>query len=398
MTSTRHADGAATRKVRARWLAVLLAGLCAAATACGSASSSSAAGGSASVGSSGTSGTSGAGSAELQQYSGSFAPKAPGAAFDASADSGKTVWLVPYVTTDAFAATIDSAFVAALKHEGVHVVTCDAQGNPADNSACINEAVAHKASAIQVDASDPSTYASGIAAAKKAGIPIATGDDSDPTVALPGVDANVAPPYVLEGKLAAMSVLNGDPHADVLFITVPDITGAQQEESGFDQEFKQLCPGCTLQTKGVTIADWATDLGPTTSAALTADPNIDNVVLGFDSMAAFSDPAISQLGKASKVKVTTFDGSLEQMIDIKNSDVVSTEIGVSVLGLGDLQANEILRLMAGKPAVDVGQDVPIRVFDQANVGSLALTPAAYSAGSWYSSEAAYNNLFYQLWK
>jgi hypothetical protein len=41
--------------------------------------------------------------------------------------------------------------------------------------------------------------------------------------------------------------------------------------------------------------------------------------------------------------------------------------------------------------------VPVRLFDQANIGSVALTTAAFQSGAWYGN-TGYQQMFESLWK
>jgi len=339
--------------------------------------------------------------AALVKYSQYGTPSYVGAAFNASAAHGKTVWWVPNDTGNPFLAILGQNLTAALSSQGVKVTSCDGQNNPADTNGCINQAIAQHAAAIQVDGAEPKTYATQITAAKAAGIPIFSGaavDASDPL--FPGLTGQSSQAFKLLGKLMADWITkDSGGSAHVLAITVPDVAGAAAELAAFESESSTVCPKCEVTVKGITLANWATDLAPTTSAALISDPKLSYVVPMFDPMAQFTDPAIQQAGKSGSVKVVTANGSLQQMQDLKSGSVVAAEVGDDLNAQGYIEADLILRALNGQPQPASFPVAPVRVFDESNVGNLGMTESAQASGAWYtSSPGAYVKFFAKVWK
>ncbi len=391
-------------------LALLLA-------ACGSSSSSASSSASttsakasgSSAGSSASGGVAQA-SAELAKYSSTGAVKPPGPAFDASKASGKLVWLVEQSAANPAVSIVAKNIQTALSHESVKVLTCDAKGVSVNISSCIQQGLAQHAAAIITDGGDPESYTSGTQAANAAHVPVISAldvpvpnssDASGIDPHLTGLAANAGPPDPLSGTLAAdFIVKDSNANAHVLFISSPGILGGHYEKLSFESTLKQLCPKCTVDTQAVQISNWASDLGPTVSAQLSLHPDINYVVPVFDPMAAYTDPAIVQAGKASSVKVVTVNGSLQQMTNLSQGQVVVSDVGQDLPEMGFLAADETLRLISGVPSASLVKEAQpgVRVFTSANIGTVKLTSSEFNTGAWYTgSTSALSDVFYKLW-
>ncbi len=392
----------------------LLLAACGSSNSTASSSSSATKSPSASSSSSSTTGSSAAGvsqaSAELAKYSSAGAVTAPGPAFDASKANGKLVWLVEQSSANPAVSIVAKNIETALTHENVKVLTCDAKGVSVNMGSCIQQGLSQHAAAIIADGGDPQSFTSGVQAANAAHVPVISAldvpvpnssDASGIDPHLTGLAANAGPPDPLSGTLAADFIVkdsNGNAH--VLFIGSPGILGGQYEESNFESTLKQLCPKCTVDTQAVQITNWASDLGPTVSAQLSLHPDINYVVPVFDPMAAYTDPAIVQAGKASSVKVVTVNGSLQQMTNLSQGQVVVCDVGQDLPQMGFLAADETLRYLSGVPTSSLVKEAQpnVRVFTSANIGSITLNSAEFDTGAWYTgSTTALSSVFYKLW-
>lgn len=325
-----------------------------------------------------------------------------GTSFDASAARGKKVWWVTHAGANPVLATLGTNFATALKLAGVTVVPCDGKGNPVDENNCITQAVSQKADLIQVDgAGTPDTYANSLAVANAAKIPVLAGAS---------VDATITPLYKgLAGQSSQGFVLNGELMADwitkdagggahVLFLTVPDVDGSIAEQKAFSARLAKNCSSCTVTVTGVTLPNWASDLGTTVNAALLRDPKIDYVVPAFDPMTQFTNPAIQQAGKGSSVKVVTSVGSPPAMTELKGgSGVIVADVGTDFHALAYLEADLALRALTGNPTVE-DAIAPGRVFDAKNTADLTVDPASFASGAWYSDPTKTVAFFKNLWQ
>lgn len=337
---------------------------------------------------------------ELATYSGNVTMTTPGPAFAASKAKGKTVMLAVYTAANPALNEADTAFKAAMQHVGVTVDLCDGKGTPTGDNACFQQGISQHVAAIEAQGSSPKTYASIISAANSANIPILEGADSDPrtTPLTSGLAANAGPPWKLVGKLMADWILkdSGGKGAHILYESIPDVDGAIQEQAAFAATIKANCSTCTVTTKGITVADWASQVAPATSSALQADPSINYVVPGFDPMINFAGPAVKQLGKASQEKFVTSGGSFEEMSQMAKSTLIYADVGIDYPALGYLQADQVLRAIVGAPQ-EKGLAPPVKVFTRTNVGSVNLSQTAAKSGSFYTTTTALQSTFYKAW-
>lgn len=331
--------------------------------------------------------------AELEQYSAPVAAEYEGAPFSTAAAEGSTVWWVTFYSGNPFLAAVGASFAEALESQGVTVVTCDGKGNPVDVNACIAQGVAQGAAAIQVDGPEPETFSNSLEAANSAGIPVLSGAAVDASNELyEGLAAQSSQPFELTGELAADWIINDSGgNANVLFLTVPDVIGSTQEEDAFSARMAEMCSSCTVTVEGVTLANWATDLATTTSAALLRDAGINYVVPAFDPMTQFVAPAIQQAGKSSAVQVVTVNGSLQQMQDLA-ADTIAAEIGIDLNALGYIEADQVLRVLTENEPVAVAY-APVRIFDASNIGTITLDEASRASGAWFVESGSYSDIF-----
>lgn len=354
-----------------------------------------------------------AASAFLGKHTGASAITAPGPAFDASKARGKLVELVTQQAANPAVATVTAALKAGLGQEGVTVQSCDAQGASVQISSCIRQGLAQKANAVDVVGGDPAAYSDGLRAAQAAHVPVFSALDvplpgdakatgADPSALMPklqGLAGNAAPPDPQSGKLEADFITkDSQGSASVLFIGSPGIVGSDYLQKAFLNEMKRVCGGCSVETKNVTITNWASDLAPVVTAELTKNPKINYVVPVFDPMANYTDPAIKQLGKSGAIKVVTANGSLQQMEQLAQKDpVLVCEIGQDLPQLGYIAADQTLRKLAGaQPAAS--SSAQVRVFTSSNINSIDATASAFRTGQWYTgSAAALKGTFGKLW-
>lgn len=323
-----------------------------------------------------------------------------GKALDVSGLQGKTVWWVTQYAGNPFLASIGRNLEEALGSVGVQMKTCDGKGNPVDANGCIQQAISQGADAIQVDGPEPATYGGSLSAAKDAGIPVLSGAAVDVTTTdlYDGLAGQTSQPFGFTGQLAADWIIkDSGGKADILFVTTPDVVGSVSEQKAFEAELDQECSDCSVTVKGVTLANWATDLGTTTSTELVKDPKITYVVPAFDPMTQFTNPAIQQAGRTD-VKVVTVNGNLPFLQDMaKGSSLTKAMVGIDLDTLAYQECDQLLRAMAGQPTLD-DVTAPVRIFDDSNIGDLTLDAPSADDGSWYAGKDAYADLFGKLWE
>lgn len=348
--------------------------------------------------------------AQLAKYTGTKPATPPGPAFNDSKAAGKLVWLVSVTTSTGSAGTQAQMITADLESQHVKVLGCDAHGVSTNLGSCIRQGLSHNPAAIIVNGGDPQAYSSATQAANAAHVPVISELDvpvpyspytSKINAHLQGIAADAAPPDPISGTLAADFVVkDSNGHANVLFISSPGILGGTYEELNFQATMKQLCPSCNIYTKGVTIPNWTTDIGPTVSAELRLHPNINYVVPVFDPMAAWADPAIIQAGKASSVKVVSVNGDLQQMKNLAQGQVIVCDVGQDYPEMAFQATDEALRYLSGVSGSSLVKAVApgVRVFTSQNIKSVSLTNTAFENGAWYTgSSTALANMYHKLW-
>lgn len=323
-----------------------------------------------------------------------------GSPFDVSSVAGKTVWWVLQEGANPFLTTVLSHAQEAFATVDVEVVVCDGKSNPVDANNCIKQAVAQGADAIQVDGPEPETFANAAQAAVDAGIPVLVGAGIDASQTPPDYIAGVtSQPFALTGVLAADWVIaDSNGAANVLVITTPDVIGSGIQSDAFQDEISTSCPDCKVSVEGVTLGNWASDLGPTVSAALQRDPTIDYVFPVFDPMTQFTNPAILQAGKADTVSVVTVNGNLPFMQDMATgTSPTKAMVGLDLNALGWIEADQVLRVLTGNATVP-DDYTNSRLFTLDNIADLELTAEAFGDSSWYAGTGTTPELFASIWQ
>jgi ribose transport system substrate-binding protein len=155
----------------------------------------------------------------------------------------------------------------------------------------------------------------------------------------------------------------------------------------------QNCSGCKFTEVDYNTAA-ISKLPSQVSAALISNPDTTYVVCETDLCAPNAVSGIKTAGYTNKVKLTSANGNLDSLQRIKAGDVQFSDAGVSSTYFGWQFADGILRMLSG--SAPVSTVTVVRVFDNSNVGSLTLTPAAYQTNDWYGSDA-YEQTFLSAW-
>jgi ribose transport system substrate-binding protein len=336
--------------------------------------------------------------ARVTQYSKEPTTKPAGTPFDASVDKGKTIWYIPLVATVAPIQAIATNLKRALATEDVKMQECDGKGSVVGWNGCIQQAVAQKPGAIVLESINPSLVSASIASAKAAGIPVLIDTATDSTTPwYKSATAQVSYDYTLGSQLVADWIIaDSKGKAHVLVIDTDDLSLKKAvTQDGYESEFSKHCPGCDVTVDSVTSsADWGTMVTPLVTSALTKDPSINYVVAEYDPEVPGAITALAQLGKQSSVKVAAFNASLEQMQDLKQKSYVSVEVGSDQNSLGWAEADQVLRVLAGKQPVQ-REATGTRVFTASNIGSLTLNTSSFYSGAWYGNgfESEYKTLW-----
>lgn len=336
--------------------------------------------------------------AEIAKYSNPTTWRDPGPSVNGAAASGKKVMYIGAQFASTTIDTIANALRDALSRVGATTEFCDAKGTPDGWTKCMQEGVGQHVDAIVADSFPLTQVGPQLQAAKAAHIPVLSANSEALTGPLyPNTSGRVAFPFALGGKLLADYVIaDSNANADALILTTGDLPAAGVLLGGLQAEFQAHCPNCKLTVKSIPIAGWATQLAPTTSSVLVADPAIKYVIPVFDDMVPFVQSAITQQGAARKVKVATFNADIAAMQLLAKGQLVTYEVGTDNPYNGWAQADQLIRIFAGKQPVQ-DELIPIRAFTKNNIGSITVSQSVINQGSWYIDPKVFQQGYLKLW-
>jgi ribose transport system substrate-binding protein len=310
------------------------------------------------------------------------------------------VWYIPISLSVPVFAISNGTLTTALGKVGITEHSCSGEANPSATSACINQAVGANAGAIITDAIPVGLAANAFASAESHHIPVLVQDQLPPTSG-PGTVQGLGNDKLAYQPLQAANLVEAEAYwtiadshgqANVLLEPYTDSPSTLSYDVSTEAVFKKLCPACTVTNQKIGLAT-ASLTASQTSSALLSHPNVNYVLPEFDALLEGVGQGIQQAGFTSKVKVVTSAGDLPALQAIK-SGRIAVDAGEDFPYIGWADADEAMRMMLGKPIV--AEKPPLRLFTAANVGSLALTPAAQASGEWYGS-SAYTTMFEHLW-
>jgi ribose transport system substrate-binding protein len=415
MTSSASGDRrpAAPRTAARRGLRpVVIAG--AAATALGvalSACSSSGSSTAATAGTSGASASSGTSSgslsaaqlsaikADLKTAEGVPTWKAGGPSFSATGLSGKSAFLLG-TPTNQFAESFITGVTEGFKAVGMSVSV----GGSADQVTSqevqdLENAVHAHVSVILLLAITPASVATGLQAAKAAGIPVIEtfiGNPELPPAAdkALGVVADDTYPYSRTGELAAeweIAQTGGKVNS-----VVQQFAGQPPSDAvaaGWNDTLKKYCPSsCTSSTDNVT--EGAQTVQQIQSGAQVAAQNkaVNAIFPVYDYQMAYMLPELAAATASSRINLLSENADLAQMQEMVQGTSVKVDVGNPVEWDGWAAVDEALRAVKGLPAV-TDEQLPVRMFDTDNVKSIDLKA---NPATWYGG-AAYQADYEKLW-
>jgi ribose transport system substrate-binding protein len=367
----------------------LLASVAIALTAC----STGGGGDTSSAAPSGGSGSNSAGVAKagalLAKYMGQPTFASPGPAIDVSKVKGKSLFGIPANSGVAYVNTVDQETAKYARALGIRYTDYTNQQQQSQWVQGVSQAVSTKADVLTLLAGLlPEQIAPQLQQAQQAGLKVAdiaernTGQQTQSYV-----NSYVFAPFSTAGQLmAAYATKATGGNADVLIISSNADISSQPEVDGITSELKADCPGCKSKTVNVNPTDWATKLGSTVEAALSADPNINYVLPVYDSMAQFAAPAIQAAGKTGKTFIATFNGTPAILDLVRSGDVVKMDVADNTTDVALAGLDAAMRLMLNMP--NGNQQIQLRVFDKSNVGE-AGTPAKSGVGFGSASPQGY---------
>lgn len=300
---------------------------------------------------------------------------------------GKTIWYIPIGSGAPVLETMGTAVTAALGHLGATVKTCDGKFQPTVIAGCMQTAQTQGASAVVTGFVDYAMAPSAFQELASKGIPTLVGGETPPAGLTPPKDLgffDVSPlTHTAYKLLADAAIADSNGSANVLQVKITDSPTTEGNAQATQDEFTQYCPGCKVDTVGIATAELQ-DLGSALSAKLSANPDINYVILGGDDQLEAAMPGLQSANFINKVKIIAPGGGTTGLQAVK-ANQIAYDIGQGAEEQGWAIADAAVRLLAGAPIPPQTRG-PVRVFTKDNVGSLDISAANYSTSVWFGSE------------
>jgi ABC-type sugar transport system substrate-binding protein len=289
-----------------------------------------------------------------------------------------------YINNSAAPTTVTNgqAFQAAAKTLGWTVSFLSYAGDDASLASAMQQAIGDKPDGIVLSGEDQSDFATTLAAADKAGIPVFDGGVADtPTgtsgTGLSGVSLGTSF-LQAEGKIAADWIIKASgASADVAIVTVPDLNTLTTEDAAFSAELKAQCSKCTVSTINAQLDQIGNGLPQLVVSDLQANPGVNYLFYPYGDLSIGVPAALTAAGiKVSSVASTASTGTYA---DLKAGTMVMN-LTASTQVQGWLEADLAAQYFeTGQPVTNT--TVPIQILDQSDSSSatLPVTPANYAA-------------------
>jgi ribose transport system substrate-binding protein len=240
----------------------------------------------------------------------------------------------------------------------------------------MNSAIARGVDMIELSgAPKPELLQPQIKKAMAKGIPTATDHNFDRSVTRQTLKnkyslvADTPAPFSLAAKLMADYAIvhaNGG-SVDALVLGPRDVSSSKVMFKALKNEFSTVCPdSCKMTILDTPHAKTSSQLVSSIKSSLQRDPNINYVMPVFDFLALDAAPAIQQLGRASKTKVVTYNGTPAVLDQMRKGDIVVMDAGESYEWVAYAAMDQALRVMSGAGPV-TKEHTPIRVWTKDNV-------------------------------
>jgi ribose transport system substrate-binding protein len=332
--------------------------------------------------------------ADLKAAEGVPSWKAGGASLDASSLAGKKAFLLG-TPANQFAQSFITGVTEAFKSVGMSVTVGGSPNNVSSQLVQdLENAVHAHVSVIILMANAPSSIATGLQAAKAAGIPVIETFIGNP--ALPsaadqalGVYADATYPYSRTGQLAAeweIAQTGGKINSVVQqFAGQPpsDATAA-----GWNAALKQYCPStCSSSSDNVTFGAQTVQQIQSGTQVAAQNKQVNAIFPVYDYQMAYMLPELAAASASDRIDLLSENADLAQMQELAQGTSVKVDVGNPVEWDGWAAVDEALRALKGLPAV-ADEQLPVRMFDTGNIKSIDLTanPATWYGGATYQSD------------
>lgn len=204
-----------------------------------------------------------------------------------------------------------------------------------------------------------------IAAAHAKGVPVVSTTQYNVPGGKKGVDVEVSPDGIKEGKLIADAMIvdqHGSP--DVQMFSDPEFGLPVAVLKGAKKELS-TCSSCKVESDvGFTAADVQNRLPDLTVSTLRSKPNVNSLLVGYDPPVTFMVPAIKSAGYADKVKLYGQIGTSDALNFVRKGEVMAADISFPIEWAGWAGVDEGIRLLAHQKTVD--EHLPTKLITKDN--------------------------------
>lgn len=272
--------------------------------------------------------------------------------FDASKASGMTVFNIPVSSAIPYVAAVDKEMQKVAKEMGIKWVQFENQGNPTQWASGMNQAISQKADLIILDAGiDPKLLIPQLRRAKEAKVKVLVnhlyqnGEAPDQQI-LDLIDGYITVPFHESGELSVQyAVADGgcDAVKSTLIINSKEVPPSQGIVDAMTAKLAELCPDAKPKVVNVPVVDWGTKIAPEVQSALAADPNMKWVLPIYDSQSIPAIAGIRGAGKATSVKVASYNGTPDVMKLIESGDIMAADMGENIEWLAYANMDQAMR-------------------------------------------------------
>ena len=329
------------RMLRHAPIAVAALALASGVAACGSGSDSSATSG----------GDSSALSTATQKTFDSFSKPMtwPGPDDPVKAPAGKSLTVVICGSQGITCVRVGNGVKAAAEALGYNVKIVDGRSQPQVWNQAVQAAVAEKTDGIVLAAVPPALVADAIGKAQAAKIPVA----AVLSVAGPPTEVGVEidRPEVARANSAWIAKDSGG-KANVMIVRDDEFPETKVTADAYKTELPKACSGCTVKADtSFTLALASQRLAGDVTQALRNNPDINYIVLPFDTVTTFVTQGIREAGKTGKVKIVGLGGDPPSIDALKAGDMAES-FGTQAEWMGWDAVDGLVRTFAGQPVPD----------------------------------------------
>lgn len=254
----------------------------------------------------------------------------------------------------------------------------------------VQQAVNLHPDGIYLSFSDPDTAAEAYKALGTSKIPVIANGVSTGYANFPGITHIVDVSYPLQGELsaaAAAKLSNGDAHLGVL--TLKGGKSSAEEIAGIKGYFAEHGGG---KLEGITYVDQGIlfdppKIGQAAVAFLQAHPQITQLFVVFDGVAAELAPAIKQAGLADKVSILSTEGDAINIAQIRSGGVQAAD-SVWPYAWASWAAFDDFNRIFNKVDPPADDGVPLREFTKDNL---------YEGDGYWNGDFDFRSKYKTLW-